>query len=297
MKFYYNNHSNTPGIYKILNTHTNRIYVGQAARFERRWYDHKRHLISGTHQNKFLLNDFNKCKEELGHDDFLEFHVLEVMEGSTKEERNTQEQFYIHAIWDQQENCYNFKQKTEGKTRSCFSKNPEATSKLISENMKNVWKDEIKNNKRLETISSKEYRETQSRKMKEKWTDPSYSENQKNVIAKGSCKLSSERMKKKWALDSEYQEKMAEVNKQLASKRQEFWNNLPETRKQEIVDKRRTATKQALVKNHGFVKDPCGVLHEVINAKQFAIENNLSPGSFHLMLKGKRSSHKGWNLP
>lgn len=34
--------------------------------------------------------DFNKTKELLGHDDFLEFHVLEVMEKSTKEERNKQ---------------------------------------------------------------------------------------------------------------------------------------------------------------------------------------------------------------
>ncbi len=297
MQFNYQENSLKPGIYKIINTHTNRIYVGQAKRFAERWRDHKRHLLSKTHQNKFLLNDFNKCKEELGHDNFLEFHVLEVMEGSTKEERNVREEFYIHSIWDTQENCYNFKKKTEAKERSCYSKTPETTSELISKNMKAVWQDKEKNSKRVETISSKEYREKQSSKMKEKWMDASYSEHQKDAIAKGSTKLSSERMKAKWALDPEYRDKMIEINKRLSSKRQEYWDNLPEARKQEIIEKRRAATQQALVKHHGFVKSPSGNLHEVINAKEFALKHNLNPGTFHMMLKGQRSSHKGWTLP
>lgn len=136
MQFIYQSHANQPGIYKIFNTHTNRIYVGQAARFERRWYDHKRQLLNGRHQNKFLLNDFNKCRAELGHDDFLEFHVLEVMEGSTKEGRNKREEEWIAQHWDKQDLCYNFKQKTTGKERTCYSLTPEETRQKISEGTK-----------------------------------------------------------------------------------------------------------------------------------------------------------------
>lgn len=133
MKFNYQENANKPGIYKIINTHTNRIYIGQAARFERRWYDHKKGLVNGKHQNKFLLNDFNKCKLVLNDTEFLEFHVLEVMEGSTKEERNAREEFWISQYYDKQGSCYNFKQKTEAKERSCFSTTPEKTRKKLSE--------------------------------------------------------------------------------------------------------------------------------------------------------------------
>jgi single-strand DNA-binding protein len=127
MRFIYEEHSLKPGIYKILNIYTNRVYIGQAKEFKERWRGHKYALLNNKHQNKFLLNDFNKCREELGHDDFLEFHVLEVMEGSTKEERNKQEQFYIHAIWGQRDGCYNFKQKIEAKERQRNSNIPEET--------------------------------------------------------------------------------------------------------------------------------------------------------------------------
>ena len=72
MKFIYELHANKPGIYKIINTRTNRIYVGQAKEFKKRWFGHRTSLLSGKHFNKFLLADFNKCKTELGNDDFLE---------------------------------------------------------------------------------------------------------------------------------------------------------------------------------------------------------------------------------
>jgi group I intron endonuclease len=113
MKFNYEEHSLKPGIYKILNTHTNRIYIGQAKRFKERWMGHRSSLRRNKCMNHFFLNDYNKCKAELGHDDFLEFHVLDVMEGSTKEERNKREEEWIEKFYDKQQNCYNLKQKVE----------------------------------------------------------------------------------------------------------------------------------------------------------------------------------------
>jgi group I intron endonuclease len=116
MKFFYEDNSLKSGIYKILNTHTNRFYIGQAKEFKERWKAHKCSLLSGKHQNKFLLSDFNKCKTELGHDDFIEFHVLEVMENSTKEERNKKETEFILEVFDNQVFCYNMSKTAFGKS-------------------------------------------------------------------------------------------------------------------------------------------------------------------------------------
>lgn len=146
MKFNYQSHSLKPGIYKITNIHTGRIYIGQAKSFKKRWYQHCISLRGNKHQNKFLQNDFNKCKEELGHDDFLVFEVVEVMEGSTKESRNKREEEcigenYQSLLPDGSRVCYNFRQKVTDKERTHYSSNPEETKRKQSESMKKLWDD------------------------------------------------------------------------------------------------------------------------------------------------------------
>lgn len=85
------------GIYEILNTHTKRSYIGQSVRFRDRWRKGYLNLLPlGKCHNEFLQRDFNKCKSTLGHEDFLEFHILEVMNGSTKHERNIREEWWIN---------------------------------------------------------------------------------------------------------------------------------------------------------------------------------------------------------
>lgn len=111
MKFNYEGYSLKSGIYKILNTHTNRVYIGQAKELKARWKGHKSSLLNNKSQNKFMQNDFNKCKEMLGHDDFLEFHVLEVMLDSTQKGRNGQEEFWIKRYKEQGLKLYNFVEK------------------------------------------------------------------------------------------------------------------------------------------------------------------------------------------
>lgn len=152
MKFSYRENSNNAGIYKIINTHTNRIYIGQTNKFKKRWHDHKRQLINGKHQNKFLLNDFKKCLAEIGNDDFLEFYVVEVLIDSTKEERNLREEFWIKEYFDKQELCYNFKEKAASKERTCFSKNPIETKKILSEKAKQMWENKEKRKEITEKI-------------------------------------------------------------------------------------------------------------------------------------------------
>jgi group I intron endonuclease len=133
MKFIYQEHSLKPGIYKILNTHTNRIYIGQAERFKERWKAHASSFRLGKHRNKFMMSDFRKCLGQIGNDDFLEFHVVEVMEGSTKEERNAREEEWIGQFADGKQHCYNIELKPTKPPASCWSKTPEETSRRRSQ--------------------------------------------------------------------------------------------------------------------------------------------------------------------
>ena len=158
MKFNYRGHSSKPGIYKITNTHTGRLYIGQAKQFGARWQQHANSLRNNKHQNKFLQNDYNKRKEELGHDDFLVFDVLEVMEGSTKEQRNDREEQLIQEVWDQCVNCYNIKKQVKGAERTCFSRTPEETKAKLSIAHKVNWE-------------NPEFREKMVAAQKERWSN------------------------------------------------------------------------------------------------------------------------------
>jgi group I intron endonuclease len=143
MKLIYQEHSLKSGIYKIVSTHTNRIYVGQAKEFKARWNGHKRSLLNGKHQNKFIQADFNKCREELGHDNFLEFHVLEILEGSTKEERSVREKQWIAHWFDNGKQCYNLTLKAVSREGS-HNKKPrsEASRAKIADSLKTKHKED-----------------------------------------------------------------------------------------------------------------------------------------------------------
>lgn len=138
MKFNYQTNSNKSGIYKITNTIVNKAYIGSAAKFERRWYDHKRAFEKGTHRNQHLLNSFNTH----GTDAFV-FDVIEVMENSTKAERLVREEFHLQEIIKQGIEVYNsqLKPTKEAKERSCFSKTPEETACDASNRFTKLWAD------------------------------------------------------------------------------------------------------------------------------------------------------------
>lgn len=178
MKFNYQSHSLKPGIYKITNTHTGRIYIGQAQKIKNRWQGHSNSLRNNKHQNKFIQNDYNKCKEELGHDDFLVFEVVEVMEGSTKKERSDREELEIAKYFDKCKDCYNIKEKAGDTDRSCYSKTPEETKKKMSERMKNLWQDPEYLSKILPAFEASrtdpEVRQKLSIASKERWSDSEY---------------------------------------------------------------------------------------------------------------------------
>ena len=141
MKFLYENHANVGGVYKITNTFNNRVYIGQAKTFKKRWFNYKRNLPKGKGHNQFLCNDYLKCLAEIGCDDFLVFSIVEVMLESTQKQRNEREQYYISQYWDKQNQCYNISKIVEIKDRSIFSHNPEETKRKISAATKKMWQD------------------------------------------------------------------------------------------------------------------------------------------------------------
>jgi len=268
MKLVYNDNSLKPGIYKILNTHTNRTYIGQASRFKKRWLDHKRSLLAGKHQNRFIQADFNKCKEALGHNDFLEFHVLEVLEGSTKEERNQREEWWIAQFYELQHPdgtrvCYNFKEKTKAKDRSCYSSTPEET------------------------------KAKKSLKSKEMWISPNFKEATRESIREAVMKpevraLRSQRMKEVWQRPGQHEKRIA--HRQRPELKEAFKANC---HSKAAIEKSIEARK----KFHGKVRSPTGEVYEVWSLSGFCREHGLGVnghGNLGRLLAGKYTQLLGW---
>lgn len=283
MKFHYQSQANLSGIYKILNTHTNRAYVGQCKLFKVRWNQHKLSLLNDKHQNKFLLNDFKKCLEELGHDDFLEFHVLEVMEGSSKEERNLKEEEWIAKFWDSQQLCYNFKQKANETERSCFSHTPEETRELLSEAQKRLWQNPVERIKRIEGSDGKR-RENIGKSSSEAWA--SMSESQQKDISQKRESLT----KDSWRDPSIRERRMSGL-------KANSWK-VSEAHTAKVLSDpdyhaRLVAQGQASAKTYQMLS-PTGEQTIIHNMSKFCRENNLVKGHMIAVSNGKAKSHKGW---
>ena len=171
VQFNYNGLANSGGIYVIFNSYNWRIYVGSTQRFKTRWKDgHTRTLLSGRHSNKFLLADFNKCREMLGHDDFLEFHIIKDMPNTTKEERLLEEEIWLRIHFDQGKNCYNLCDRSI--SREGFpAKDKEATRQLISENSLKMWANSEFRDKRLNQCRTTENRERSRSQRKREVTE------------------------------------------------------------------------------------------------------------------------------
>ncbi len=153
------------GIYRIINTTNNRIYIGSSNRIRRRYHNHLGCLMNSVHQNKFLQHDWNKC----GADSFV-FEVIEVE--NNKENRLTLEQLYIDKHYDHQKQCYNLmdnaranregtknrfpiplddkrrqspspelKAKRAAGLRKAYEEDPELRAKRAEITKKTMWKD------------------------------------------------------------------------------------------------------------------------------------------------------------
>lgn len=157
MKFHYDGKSNSSGVYKITNIQNGRIYIGSAKRFKERWSAHLNNLEKGTHANKFLQRDFNKC----GTDSF-EISIIEIVDGS-KEKRLLVEGRYLLHYHDKCKQCYNIRKLPT--SNGGVSKTSEETRKKMSSSRKKYWS--IQENKDKQSKISKKIWSTKSKQFKQ----------------------------------------------------------------------------------------------------------------------------------
>ena len=77
------------GVYKIENTETGQVYIGQTKDISTRWNDHENMLKNGTHYSKKMQRSYDLAKDK----DIFTFTVLE--EVTDEKRRKIREQYYI----------------------------------------------------------------------------------------------------------------------------------------------------------------------------------------------------------
>jgi group I intron endonuclease len=86
------------GIYLILNTKNNKVYIGQAEDIRKRWGEHKRSLKNNKHDNQHLQHAYNKYGDQS-----FKYKILEYCE---IEKLNEREQHYLD-VYIPKGICYN----------------------------------------------------------------------------------------------------------------------------------------------------------------------------------------------
>jgi group I intron endonuclease len=320
MKTNYNSHSNESGIYQIRNESNGRLYIGSAKEFKARYKQHIASLTKGTHHNKFLQNDFNKC----GTDAFV-FEVLEVTTGSTVERRIIEES-YLNKFFDKCTNCYNVKNFTLKRTEQPWDSSKETSRLKLIEAQRKSWANDLERKKARSELSKKMWATEEYRIWKiSKQTGRKNSEEQKKRMSAAalSRKPDSEETKKIKALaakrrfqNPEQREKLAEISRNKPPASEETCKKIsasnrgrlvsPETRKKiSESNKGRTASEfsrrrsvECKQKTYNvFIIDPEGTEHFLgTNLANFCRERNLSICGIHALVHKKIKFHKGWTL-
>jgi group I intron endonuclease len=295
-QFNYNEQANSGGIYIIFNNHNWRTYIGSCKVFKIRWkHGHYKSLLKGKHQNKFIQADFNKCRQFLGHDDFLEFHILENMPNSTRGQRLEMEEKWIKVHFDNGNQCYNLCDRAI--SREGFSaKNPEETRKLISENTKKQWSDPQIRDLMIKRQKESSDPNRMKKALEKRWNGPG------NEIQR---KEAADRSRKRW------QENPLHVQKVKAALRVGRTRETYEKTHQKNVDVFRQKTKLVQeIKNFEGKKENKSKLFTAANLVSpdgrimYANIFNLGDFAHHIgisdswklqeIILGKRLSYKGW---
>lgn len=281
MLFFYEGCSKIPCIYEIRNVSSNRRYVGQTIRPKDRWIrGHKQSLLRNVHRNQFLQNDFNKCFQQLGHTDFLEFHILERLPNSTPTIRASKEilwikrqkkQFELYNIIDVCNLNYLHKEETKIKI-SLAKKQYYSTLEGRSLILKLA---EHKYGKSYEEL----YGADRALEIRKKISDNKIIEMNKPEVK--------ENLRKQLTGLSEVKrygpEKAALIKEKKSRARKGKYVGINSPNCKKINDIR--------------LVSPDGTVYTCIfGIKEFSSIHNLSPNHLSELLSGKRKSHKGWVL-
>lgn len=96
------------GIYKILNKVNGKFYIGSSINIIKRWWEHRKRLRLGIHQNIHLQRAWN----EYGEGSFV-FEVYEGLAELTDKEIAIREKELIELFFDNGKNCYNISKETD----------------------------------------------------------------------------------------------------------------------------------------------------------------------------------------
>ena len=262
MHYIYNGYSLKSGVYKITNTQNNRVYIGSAKEFKRRWKQHAWALMRNKHSNSFLQSDYNKC----GKDVFV-FEILELIDGS-KEKRIERENHFIEIYFDNKVNCYNLISKAfscEGRKL----KNPEETRKKMSAAHKGVSRSDETKLKIAQANTGKKHSDETKNKL--------------SLIHKG--KIVSDETRKKMS-DALKGKKMPK----------EFGEKISKTRKIKKLAPTNEVRAKALKANSKiwhFVNPEGNVIY-ITNLNAYCKQNNLCATRMYAVAHGKENTYKGY---
>lgn len=303
VRFNFQDLSKSSGVYVIFNNHNWRIYVGSTKEFKHRWADgHIGSLVGNKHKNRFLQSDFNKCKEILGHDNFLEFHILENMPGSTREERLSIEEKWLKVHFDRGKNCYNLTDRAISR-EGCGSKDPEETRRKHQEASRKIWQNSLyrQNQSKIQTVKTKEQwldpkdRAQRITSMKRAWKkNPKLRE---NASKRMTGKLLSQETKDKISIT-------VSANNIKLWQCEDYRNKVLEGRKRswakDIARKQAAAELIRKISSKTYILcSPDGTVETIINLQEFCRnhKDNLLPGELSKVARGLRQNYKGWRLP
>lgn len=318
----YNGNENKPVIYLIHNTHTNRFYIGEGKEAKRRISTgYKRKLVTGKCHNKYLQNDYDKCKEKLKHDDFIVISILEVLpDNFTKAQRVYREKCWIWTYFENGKTIYNFKLKEEGNDKSCFSHTPEESKIRISQGVKKFWeglnedgKEQILSGlKNFYLNETKEEKEIRLKKLsgirKEKMEDFEYAQKVYDIL-----KLGVEANIKTYS-NLKIQSPSGEIITEIANL-SEFCkiNKLNIRNMRTVIENKRRMCQGWInllyvpkpIKKRVRIQpyktytllNPQNEIVVLTNLTKFCKENNLETTGLIQVANGKAQIYKGWRLP
>ena len=315
----YNGHSRKSGIYKIVNKLNTRFYIGSAKEFKRRYTQHLNSLKKGTHHNKFLQNDFNKC----GTDAFV-FEVLEVTQGTTLQRRVIEES-YLDRLHDNCVVCYNVRKKTL-RPRGQWSSSRKEVRAKISAGLKRAWENDLERKKARSELSKKMWSTEEYRTWKiQKATGRTNTPKQRQTMSQAAlnrkpdtedtCKIKAVAAQRRFE-NPEEREKMAKISRERPPPSKETRRKISESNKGKKcsaetrkkiskANKGKPASKYSIEKTiernqktyNVILIDPEGNEHFLeTNLARFCRERNLNICGIHELVHEKNRCHKGWVL-
>jgi hypothetical protein len=298
------------GIYEIYNSYKNRFYIGQTVRsFAKRYSDYIYNIQKLIEDNKYktninsrLKNDFLKCYNELGRDNFLTFKILEIVEDENK--LDEREIFYISDYRNKfgKDNVYNFLNGGHCMTENIRNKISSSNKgKRLSQNT------EFKSGQNFEEKFGEEKAKEIKEKIRNSRIGRSLSDETKQKIA--DIRKENNYLKGKTFQEVFGEEKALEMKQRISEtskgRKSSFLGKTHTQESRAKISKSKTGKFTGLSSLSAKIYDltdnpllsPDGKIFSKIEClKLFCREHGLTPSALCWVLKGKLKTHKGWKL-